>query len=288
MRSRTPVAKLIAGSIAIGAIASSALLYAQLPFREYPSMEYDSGSGLPPGWDVPAEFVVGRLMYPPQSGGGRGGCRSGGMGGGGGRWEQGGTSWTVDYPLGDRTFAAILKRLTVVDVRPVEQPVNLDDGDDVFNWPFLIVGMPSSWDLTDAQALNLREYLLRGGFLLADSFFGTEEWDCFMASMIRVFPNRPIVELADEHALFNVVYDFSERHQIHNWRTLSRGGYRADGSEPHWRAILDDDGRIMVAMSFNNDMGDSWQHADDPTYPQEDSHMGLRLGVNHVIYTLTH
>jgi hypothetical protein len=148
--------------------------------------------------------------------------------------------------------------------------------------------MPRSWDLSDEQAGKLREYLLRGGFLLADSFFGTREWEGFMESMRRVFPDRTVIDLPDEHALFSVVYDFTERHQIHNWRTLSRGGYRDDGSEPKWRAILDDDGRIMVAMSFNNDMGDSWQHADNPGYPQEDSQMGLRLGVNYVVYTLTH
>jgi hypothetical protein len=109
--------------------------------------------------------------------------------------------------------------------------------------------------------------------------------------MVKVFPDRPIIELPDNHALFNVVYDFRERNQIRNRRTLDCcGGHRGDdsGIEPHWRAILDDDGRIMVAMSFNNDMGDSWQHADDPRYPQEDSHMGLRLGVNYVIYTMTH
>ncbi|MGW8369320.1 MAG: DUF4159 domain-containing protein, partial [Gammaproteobacteria bacterium] len=187
-----------------------------------------------------------------------------------------------------RTFANLLERLTVLDVRSVEQPVNLNDGDDVFNWPFLMVGMPGSWDLTDEQAAKLREYLLRGGFLLADSFFGTAEWAGFMESMVRVFPDRAWVELPDDHGLFSVVYDFSDKRQIRNWRTLWRGGYRDDGSEPHWRAILDDDDRIMVAMSFNNDMGDSWQMADDPTYPQEDSYVGIRLGINHVIYTITH
>lgn len=257
------------GIVVVGALLGPALP-AQLPFREYPGEE---SPGLPADWNVPAEFVVGRLMYPSR---------------GDGDWTQGGTSWTIDYPRGDRTFASVLRRLTVVDVRSVEQPVSLDDGDDVFNWPFLYVVMPRNWDLTDTQAEKLREYLLRGGFLLADSFFGTDEWEGFMETMVRVFPDRAVVELEDEHALFSVVYDFSERHQIHNWRTLGRGGYRGDGSEPKWRAILDDDGRIMVAMSFNNDMGDSWQHADDPTYPQEDSHMGLRLGVNYVIYTLTH
>jgi hypothetical protein len=266
-------------ALTVGMIAASAL-FAQLPFREYLSMERDSVDGRPPDWDVPGEFVVGRLMYPPRSGD----CAFGR----GGNWEQGGTSWTVDYPLGDRTFASLLERLTVLDVRSVEQPVNLNDGDDVFYWPFLMVGMPGSWDLSDEQAAKLREYLLRGGFMLADSFFGTCEWEGFMASMRRVFPDRAVVELEDGHAIFNVVYELSGRHQIHNWRTQARGGYRDDGAEPHWRAILDDDGRVMVAMSFNNDMGDSWQHADDPTYPQEDSQLGLRLGVNYVVYTMTH
>jgi hypothetical protein len=268
-----------AAVLLVSAMVIATGLRAQLPFREYLSAENDYVE-LPEDWNVPAEFVVGRLMYPPHNGCGRFG--------GGGDWTEGGTSWTIDYPRGDRTFASILRRLTVLDVRSVEQAVNLDAGDDVFNWPYLMVTMPSNWDLTDDQVIKLREYLLRGGFLLADSFFGSQEWDCFMESMIRVFPDRQIVEVPDAHALFNVVYDFSERTQIHNWRTLSRGGYRDDGSEPQWLAILDDDDRIMVAMSFNNDMGDSWQHADDPTYPQEDSHMGLRLGVNYVIYTMTH
>jgi hypothetical protein len=265
-------------SLVLIAFLAIGTLDAQLPFREYYNAENDYVE-LPDDWDVPGEFVVGRLMYPS-------GTCTGRIGGG--DWRQGGTNWTIDYPRGDRTFASILRRLTVLDVRSVEQAVNLDADDDVFHWPFLMVAMPSAWDLTDAQAKKLREYLLRGGFLLADSFFGTREWNCFMLSMRRVFPDRNIVELPDGHALFNVVYDFSERTQIHNWRTLSRGGYREDGSEPSWRAILDDDGRVMVAMSFNNDMGDSWQHADDPSYPQEDSHMGLRLGVNYVIYTMTH
>ena len=262
-------------------LAGSATLHAQNPFREYRSMEPDS-PGRPADWDVPGEFVVGRLMYPPRSGDRM--SR--------GNWNEGGTSWTVDYPRGDRTFASLLERLTVLDVRSVEQVVDLDDEDDIFHWPFLMVAMPGSWDLTDEQAIKLREYLLRGGFLLADSFFGDQEWAGFMDSMRRVFPDRPVIDLPDDHPLFSVVYDFSqEKTQIRNWRTLGCcGGYRGgeSGATPRWRGVLDDDGRIMAAMSFNNDMGDSWQHADDPSYPQEDSQLGLRLGVNYVIYTMTH
>ena len=81
-------------------------------------------------------------------------------------------------------------------MRPVEQPVNLDDDIDAYYWPFLISGLVGVWDLTDEQAAKLREYLLRGGFLLCDSFYGTAEWEGFVAGIRRVFPDRPIVDLA--------------------------------------------------------------------------------------------
>jgi len=228
---------------------------------------------------VPGEFVVGRLMYPSYGGAF-----------GGGNWQLGGTTWAVDYPRGDRTYARLLKRLTTTDVRSVEQPVNLDDGDDIFNWPFLLVGMPGSWDLTDSQAVKLREYLLKGGFLLADSFFGTSEWSGFINGLRRVFPDRAVVDLPDDHPVFNIIYDLKDRKQISNMRSLSGRGvpYRADGHDPQWKAILDDSGRVMVAISFNNDMGDSWQHQDNPYYPQQDAAMGIQFGVNYAVYSLTH
>jgi hypothetical protein len=196
----------------------------------------------------------------------------------------------VDYPRGDRILAKLMRRLTSVNVRSVEQPVNLDDGDDVYNWPFLIMGLPGAWNLTDAQAAKLRDYLLRGGFLLADSFFGTEEWNGFEESLRRVFPDRPVVELPDDHPIFHVLYDLNEKKQISNMRSLrSRGvSYRADGADPHWRAVLDDEGRVMVAIAFNNDLGDSWQWADVAEYPQADSNLGIRLGINYALYALTH
>ena len=117
-----------------------------------------SAASLPADYQAKSEFVLGRLMYPSGGGGGRGGR-------GGGNWQQGGTNWTVDYPRGDRTFAGAIRRLTRIDVRSVEQPVNPDEGDDIFFWPYLHVGMPTNWNLSDAQAAKIREYLLRGGFL---------------------------------------------------------------------------------------------------------------------------
>lgn len=258
---------------------ASSYLYAQREFRVLQSLEGDAYAALPDDYMVPGEFVVGRLMYPSYGGAF-----------GGGNWQMGGTNWAVDYPRGDRTYARLLRRLTTTHVRSVEQPVNLDDGDDIFNWPFLLVGMPGSWNLTDSQAVKLREYLLKGGFLLADSFFGTSEWSGFINGLRRVFPDRAIIDLPDEHAVFNIIYDLKDRKQISNMRSLAGRGvpYRADGHDPQWKAILDDSGRVMVAISFNNDMGDSWQHQDNPYYPQQDATLGIQFGVNYAVYSMTH
>ena len=178
-------------------------VYAEREFRVYRSFEeHADHTDLPPDWDQPAGFVIGRLMYPNGFNG------FGGFGRfGGGNWRQGGTSWAVDYPKGDRYYAKILRRLTTIDVRSVEQPVNLEDGDDVFDWPYLIVGLAGFWDLDDEMIVKLREYLLRGGFLFADSFFGDGQWEGFAAGMRRVFPDREIIDLPDDHPLFHTVYD---------------------------------------------------------------------------------
>jgi len=265
------------GSMLVGALAS-----AQNPWREYPSIERGWGRAqdFPEAYRESGEFVVGRLMFPQ--------ARSGwALGTGGGDWLRGGTAWTVDYPEGDRRFAELLGRLTMIDVRVVEQPVNLDDGADAYYWPFMISGLVGAWDLTDSQAAKLREYLLRGGFLLCDSFYGTVEWVGFVGGMNRVFPDRPIVELPSEHPIFHSVYDLTERPQIPTWQHLPQG-YRNDGAEPHWRAILDDDGRVMVMISFNNDIADGWQRADEYRYPADAANLAISLGVNFAVYALTH
>jgi len=253
----------------------------QREFRVYPAMEGYDDLPLPSDYKAKAEFVVGRLMYPSRQGGR----------GGGGDWRQGRASWTVDYPKGDRFFAAALRRLTRIDIRSVEQPVNPDDGDDIYNWPYLHVGMPSAWNITDAQASRLRDYLLRGGFLLCDSFFGTEEWATFEVGMRRIFPDREVIEIPDRDPIFHTVFKLEERYQVGNFRSMIRDStrpYRADGSVAYWRAIKDDKGRIMVAMAFNSDLGDSWQLADELRYPEKYSALGLRIGVNYVIYALSH
>jgi len=255
---------------------------AQRAWREYPGIEdrWYGGGEIRTAEQPPAEFVIGRLMFPQAR-------RGYALGTGGGDWRLGGTAWTVDYPDGDRRFAELLGRLTHIDVRAVEQPVNLDDDIDAYYWPFLISGLVGAWELTDAQAIKLRDYLLRGGFLLCDSFYGTVEWQGFAAGMRLVFPDRPIVELPSTHPIFHTVYDLSDRPQIPTWQHLPHG-YRNDGADAHWRAIVDDDGRVMVMIAFNNDIADGWQRADEYRYPAEAASLAIRIGVNFAVYALTH
>ena len=107
--------------------------------------------------------------------------------------------------------------------------------------------------------------------------------------MKAVFPDREIVEIDDRDAIFHTVYDLNDRYQVPGeWALRSGGTYRNDGAVPYWRGIYDDHERLMVAMTFNNDVGDSWEWADEPHYPEKYSELGIRLGVNYVIYSLTH
>ncbi|HTW74793.1 MAG TPA: DUF4159 domain-containing protein [Steroidobacteraceae bacterium] len=261
-------------------LSTLARAWAQSPFRDYPPFEgAESAAPIPPDYKVPEEFVFGRLMYP--SNGIFGGLRD---------WKQGDSEWTIDYPLGDRNFLRILRRLTTIHARSVEQPVDPDDGDDIYNWPFIYIDTPGAMNLTDAQIAKLREYLLRGGFLLCDSFFGTPEWGPFAVTLHRLFPNRQPVELSNDNPIFHTVYDLTQRYQVRNERSMrGRGvGYRWDGAVPHWLGVLDDQGRIMIMIMYNNDMGDAWQYADDPAYPQKDVDLAIRLGINIVVYDMTH
>ena len=143
----------------------------QRPFREYPGVEYE-GMPLPPDWQEKTEWAFARLMYPP-------GPNDGYRGRFDGDWRQGLSLWTQDYPRADRHFSEALRRLTRIQVRSVEEPVNLDDGNEVYNWPWVYAVQVGEWGITDQEARKLRDYLLRGGFFMADDFHGTLEWSVF-------------------------------------------------------------------------------------------------------------
>ena len=281
---RKMVWRLGAGLVLVGALFAF-----QRPFRQYISMEGYDAIPMPPDWQQPAEWVFARLMYPEHPNALFGGWRMRFQS----DWREGGTSWTQDYPRADRHFAQALRRLTRVHVRSLEQPVNPDDKDDFYNWPWMNAGEMGDWKLTKAQAGVLREYLLRGGFLMLDDFWGPEEYARFDESMKVVFPDRPIVEMPSNDAIFHTVYDLDDRYQVPGqWGLpgMRRGMFwrRAVGTVAHWYGIYDDKGRVMVAISFNSDLGDSWEWADDPNYPEKYSALGIRIGVNYVVYAFTH
>jgi hypothetical protein len=267
--------------VSLGCLVFLGALFAtQKPWREYPGLEY-SNYPIPPDFREETEWAFARLMYPPVSAW-RGGFNFEGD------WRLGGTNWTMDYPRSDRHLSAALRRLTRIHVRSVEQPLNLDDGD-VYDWPWLYGVEVGHWNLTDDQARTMREYLLRGGFFMCDDFHGTDEWDVFVASMEKVFPDRPIVEIPNGDPIFHTVYDLDDRYQVPGAQYMDTGKtFEKDGRVPHWRAIYDDYGRIMVAMCFNMDLGDSWEHADNPQYPQRFSALGIRIGVDYLVYAFTH
>jgi hypothetical protein len=250
------------------------LLLAQKPFIEYPGQW--SGFPLPPDWNERHEWVFGRLRYKNFTGGGfgRGGRRS---------------SWATDYPRGDRYLVMGLKRMTRIDVRSVEQVIDLDGSDDIFNWPFLYAVEVGRWSLDEKEAAQLRDYLLRGGFLMVDDFHGTYEWEVFAASMRRVFPDRPMVDLESGDQIFHVLHDLNDRIQVPGNQYLNSGQtYERDGYEAVWRGIFDDKGRIMVGICANMDLGDAIERSDEPEYPEKFSALAHRVVANYAVYALTH
>ena len=262
--------------------AVSGLYAFQREFRDFPG---ERPLPLPPDALKPAEFVYGQLMYPSYGGGGgffrRGGGRD---------WRQGGQNqgWNNDYPAAPRHLMVALRRLTSLDVRSVEQPVNLEDGDDVYNWPFIYAARTTGIDLTDDMTNRLRDYLDRGGFFVADDMWGPYEHEAIFALVEKLYPKRELVELGDGDEVMRIMFDLKQRHQIlGQWGRYS--GQPLNGaSDPHWRGVFDEKGRMVIAIWLNNDTGDSWEWADDPSYPEEWSGLGFRIMINHIAYAMTH
>ena len=203
-----------------------------------------------------------------------------------GGWRR--STFDTDYPEAEEHFWLGVSRLTRVDIGKRARMLELRD-DAIFDYPWLYAVEVGRWYLDDEEAARLREYLLRGGFLMTDDFHGTQQWEIFAESMQRVFPDRPIVEIPDDDEVKHVLYDLEAHIQIPGIVPLMNGvTYEQDGVTPHWRGIYDDAGRLMVAINFNMDLGDAWEHANDPRYPEPMTGLATRYAVNYVIYALTH
>jgi hypothetical protein len=256
----------------ISGCGAFAILYAQKPFKEYPGQW--TGWPLPEDYQVQREWTFARLRYDDYR-------RFGGFGRG--------RSWSVDYPRGDRHLVEGLRRLTRVDTRSVEQVIDLDNSDDVYNWPFLYAVEVGYWSLSNEEARQLRDFLNRGGFFMVDDFHGTLEWETFEESFRKVFPDKEIVELENSGQIFHNIYDLDQRFQVPGNQFLRSGRtYEKDGVEPRWRAVFDERGRVIAAICHNMDLGDAVERSDEPTYPEKFSSLAYRIVSNYVVYDLTH
>jgi hypothetical protein len=261
----------------LAALGTWFALLAQKPFRQYDTIEGHAESDLPSDYKNPAEWTRARLMYHNV----RGGCD----------YSRGDGSWTIDYPRSDRHLLQGIRRLTRIDTRSVEQPVELDGSDDVYNWPFLYAVEVGHWSLDKEEAAQMREFLSRGGFLMVDDFHANCEWQVFVEGMTKVFPDRPIVDLPKEDPIFHTVSDLDDKYQVPGAQYLNSGRtYEKDesGRPEHWRGIYDDKGRLMVAICHNMDLGDAWEWSDEPVYPEKWASLAYRIAVNYTIYDLTH
>lgn len=267
MRLRT-VFLLLAAAVGIFGV-----LRAQKPFQQYPAAEYVDFP-LPSDWHQKTDWTRARLRAPGIS-----------------RGFRGDLNWTIDYPRSDRHLLQGVRRLTRIDTRSVEQVVDLDGTDDVYNWPMMYAVEVGHWYLPDDQAAQLRDFLQRGGFLMVDDFHGDQEWEVFIESMSKVFPDRPIVDIENTDPIFHTLYDLDDRFQVpgaqyfRTGRTYEKG---ESGKVPHWRAIYDDKGRIMVAICHNMDLGDAWEWSDDPLYPEKWASLAYRIAMNYFVYDLSH
>lgn len=198
-------------------------------------------------------------------------------------------SWGIDANTSERHFITGLRRLTRVDGRSIEHIVDIDD-DELFDWPWLYIVSGGDWVLNASQAERLRQYFDRGGFLIVDDLHGESEWGQFMDGINQIYTEPRVVELQDLDAIFHTVFDLTQRVQVPGYQIVERGSMveRNNGVTPYWRAILDDKDRVQVGVFLNQDLGDAWEFSNDPAYPEHFASMAYRMGINYVVYSMTH
>ena len=218
------------------------------------------------------------------------------------RREALGTGWTTDYPDSDRNFMIRFSELTKAEISRWEggdafhAVVTILD-DELFQCPFVFMSDVGTIGLSSEEADRLREYLLKGGFLWVDDFWGWRAWDHWEAQIRRVLPeaNYEIVDVGLEHPMLQSLYNVPEFPQIPSiqfWRRSGRSGTSErfqESAVPHLRAILDEHGRVMVVMSHNTDIADGWEReGEDDEFFYSFSPAAYGVGINIVLYVLSH
>jgi hypothetical protein len=215
----------------------------------------------------------------------------GGRRGWGGGWSR----WATDFPDSDLNFSFRLQQLTALKVNPDPITLRLTD-ERIYDYPFLYMIEPGALLFSDDEVTALRRYLLNGGFLMVDDFWGDDEWQNFYEQIKRVFPDREPEELPLEHEIFHNVYRLKERPQvpsIHAW--LGSGEtyewrHGGDSRTVHYKALFDDKNRMMSIICHNTDLGDGWEReGENAAYFHEFSEKkSYPMGINIVTYAMTH
>ncbi len=200
------------------------------------------------------------------------------------RWN----SWAIDFPKADVQFLAAVNTLVDMDAATRENPVRLDDPN-LRRFPFLYILEIAGMSLTPAEVKGLREYLLAGGFMVVDDFWGEYAFANLAQEMRRVLPEHQIVDIPMDHPIFNAVYRIDEVIQVPAygrwWGGVTTECY---GCDVFARGIFDEKGRLMVFINGNTDLGDAWEWLERPEYPLQFSSFAVQLGVNFIVYSMSH
>jgi len=225
-------------------------------------------------------FVFARVRYSS----GRGRFGYGGRGG-----------WDTDWPDAEWNLATRLKQMTSLNVEPEGVIIDLTDPE-LYNYPFIYIVEPGGLVFQSDEVPALRKYLLNGGFLMVDDFWGEREWYNFADQLKRVFPDREPQEIPLEHEIFHIVFDLKEKPQIPNVQTGTESEItgitweRPDARTPFFKALYDDKGRMMVIICHNTDLGDGWEREGENIYyfREFSEKKAFPLGINIIFYAMTH
>lgn len=220
-----------------------------------------------------SEFVFARIRYTPRAGSGSGGHGYGNF--------HGRVAWAHTYPQAEQHLLRIAAEVTGVRLSGASHIIIPLDSNDLFKFPFAYITEPGEMQLTEAEAANLREYLARGGFVIVDDFATPEAFERFKVKMRAALPGWTVAPLPESHPVFRAFYTASPGE-------LAPPYLHSGGGRPRFYGYFDASGRLGMVVNHDNNLGAYWVWADDPHRPLSDTAEGVRLGVNYMVYALTH